>query len=79
MWAAEEGNVDIIHLLASHGANITATNDRGGNALMWAAFERKPAAVRALLGLGADPNARDVSGFTALIIAAGQGDVTSVR
>ena len=59
MLAAGAGNVDTLTQLAAHGSNVNATESRTGTtALMWAAAENRPAAVRALAELGADVNIR---------------------
>ena len=59
MLAARAGNVDTLTQLAAHGSNVNARENRTGTtALMWAAAEDHPAAVRALVELGADVNIR---------------------
>jgi ankyrin repeat protein len=59
MFAARNGNPDVIRLLVEAGANVNAREPlRGTTALMWAIEQRHPEAVAALLQAGADPAAR---------------------
>ena len=59
MFAARNGNPDVIRLLVEGGANVNAREPvRGTTALMWAVEQRHPEAVAALLKAGADPAAR---------------------
>jgi ankyrin repeat protein len=59
MFAARNGNPDVIRLLVEAGANVNAREPlRGTTALMWAVEQRHPEAVAALLKAGADPAAR---------------------
>jgi len=59
MFAARNGNPDVIRLLVEAGANVNAREPlRGTTALMWAVEQRHPEAVAALLNAGADPAAR---------------------
>jgi uncharacterized protein len=74
--AARAGRVEEIRRLAAAGADLDQ-RDHGRNgwtALMHAAHKEQPGAVRALLALGADPNATAPSGVTTLMIACGQGE-----
>ena len=59
MFAARNGNPDVIRLLVEAGANVNAREPlRGTTALMWAVEQRHPEAVAALLKAGADPAAK---------------------
>jgi hypothetical protein len=65
--AAEEG---------ANFANIVNYRDRyGRTALMWAAWNNHPAALRWLIARNADLNATNDDGFTAAIMAAWNGHV----
>ncbi|KAF8457018.1 ankyrin repeat-containing domain protein [Terfezia claveryi] len=69
--ASWQGNVKIISLLASHGANIEAVDYENRTPLHFAlssGSRNRVAAVRALLGLGANPNAADSTNTTALYL-----------
>ncbi len=80
MAAATRGSLDVVNSLLAHRVDVNAKENRGGQtALMWAAAEKKPAVVRALLEGGADVHARSNGGFTALLFTAQQGDVDSAR
>jgi ankyrin repeat protein len=79
--AAFFAGVDAVALLLARGADVDA---RGagwmtGTALHSAASARDAASVRALLDAGADPNARQSTGYTPLHSAAHNGDAASVR
>jgi len=59
MFAARNGSVEMITLLAATGIDVNAAEElRGTTALMWAAEQQHPGAVRALLAAGADPKAK---------------------
>jgi ankyrin repeat protein len=80
MIAAAAGSAESVKLLASHGAKVSAAEQRKGQtALMWAAAEGHPDVVQALIGLGADVKAASHAGFTALVFAAVKNDGKSVH
>ena len=80
MAAARSGNVDVLRLLLARGADVSATESwRGQTALMWAAAENHPAAVHALLELGARVDERSTAGWTALLFAVRAGEAEAVR
>lgn len=61
MLAARTGDVESVQALAKTGLDINAPEPRTGTtALMWAAFENRPLAIRALLKAGAAINARSL-------------------
>ena len=80
LQASEAGQMPLIRLLVRSGANIDlksrGTSRHGGmTALMGACASGHTAAVRALIGLGADVNARRDAGGEA---AAGEGGETAL-
>lgn len=83
-WAARNGRVEALELLAARGASLDADVYRG-TALAWAAARGRAEAVAALLRLGADPDARTSfggpdhgDGATALHLAAESGDRATI-
>jgi ankyrin repeat protein len=58
MVAARSGKTEIVSLLLRKGANVNAKATRGQTALMWAAAQRHPEVVAALLAHHADVHAR---------------------
>lgn len=84
LWACFRAGVGdyvpVIKTLIGAGADIEASTLGQGalNCLMLATQSRSESTIHALLGLGAAVNAR-VEGMTALMIAAGQGEITIAR
>jgi ankyrin repeat protein len=69
-----------VRYLIAHEANVNAAESwKNQTALMWAAADRHPKAVRLLLARGADVHARTTSGFTPLLFAAQQGNIETAR
>jgi uncharacterized protein len=64
--------VDAVKLLLEAGANPDAVTPAGDSALHWAAFDGKPAIVRALAEGGANLKLKDGSGKTALEVVENQ-------
>jgi len=86
MFAAQQGDLDSARALLAAGADINAaTNDQstwiGETPLLIASFSGHEALAEFLLDKGADPNAADDFGFTAIHFALIQGlaDVSGVR
>ena len=78
MTAARTGSVDVVRALVNGGADVNAAvTETGSTALMWAVSEPHPEIVRLLLDTGADPRASTVKGFTPLMYAARNGDVST--
>jgi ankyrin repeat protein len=84
-WAARNDRLDALDLLISRGAHVDADVYRG-TALAWASSRGHVAAVRRLLDLGADPNARTTFGgpdhgeaATALHLAAESNRLDVIR
>src|SRR5580765_8750778 len=81
MWAARNGAVDAIALLASRGVDVNE-RDAGRNhwtPLQHAVHTQQPAAVRALLEWGANPDATTPGNGTPLFMAADGVDPTMAR
>ena len=80
MTCAKTGNVDAVRLLVEYGAAINAKEPaQNQTALMWAAAERHPNVVSALIASHADLKAHSKEGFTAIHFAARVGDLESVK
>ncbi|HEV8416728.1 MAG TPA: ankyrin repeat domain-containing protein [Bryobacteraceae bacterium] len=80
MTCAKTGNVDAVRLLVEYGAAVNAKEPaQGQTALMWAAAERHPNVVSALVAAHADLKARSKDGFTPIHFAARVGDLESVK
>ena len=74
-YAAAEGAVDAIRLLVHHGATLDFPDMLSGNTpLHLAAGLRQLAACRELVALGANVDARNNSGTTPLMVAAGMDE-----
>src|SRR5579862_6386057 len=68
--AAKSGNIVAIQLAIEKGAPVNGADIDGKTPLMWAAYTGQYSAVAALLAAGADMQARDKMGWTALHAAA---------
>jgi ankyrin repeat protein len=83
MTCAKTGSVDAVRRLIEFGAAVNATEPaQNQTALMWAAAERHPDVVSALIsgsGAHADLKAHSKEGFTAIHFAARVGDLESVK
>ena len=62
----------VVDLLLQAGADVEAEDGRGRRALAYAAASGNAETVRQLLAAGADPNAADLAGVTALMVTADQ-------
>jgi uncharacterized protein len=80
MTCSKTGSVDAVRMLVEYGAAITAKEPaQNQTALMWAAAERHPDVVQALIQAHADLKANTKQGFTAIHFAARVGDLASVK
>ena len=72
------GSVQDVRAELLKGANPNAENS-GRTALMWAVIEDTPEVVSLLLKAGANVNAKNKDGETALMVAAGNGNKATVN
>jgi ankyrin len=80
MTCAKSGNAEAVRTLIAHDATVNAKEPmQNQTALMWAAAERHPTVVKALIEASADLQAHSKKGYTALHFAAREGDQESVR
>jgi len=80
MSCARSGSLDGVRMLIEYGAAVNAKEPvQNQTALMWAAAERHPDVVKALIEAHPDLNARSKQGFTALHFAARAGDLESAK
>ena len=77
--AVEQGSVEVVQALLSHGADVNKSDKHGKTALFAAAEQGNVEVVQALLSHGADVNKSDSDGWTALFAAAEQGSVEVVQ
>jgi ankyrin repeat protein len=79
--AARAGNVEMIRLLTSRGANpnLSDVAVNSWTPLLHAVHKSQPRAIAALLDAGANPNEADPHGTTPLMLAAGYGDTDIVK
>jgi uncharacterized protein len=80
MRCARSGGVAAVKALLAAKANVNAKdNEQGQTALMWAASQKHPDVVEALIAGGADAKARSTGGFTPILFAARVGDMASAE
>lgn len=80
MTCAKTGSADAVRLLVEYGAAVNAKEPtQNQTAIMWAAAERHPDVVQALIGAHADLKAATKQGFTPLHFAARMGDLETVK
>jgi len=80
MTCSKTGSADGVRLLVEYGAAVNAKEpSQNQTAVMWAAAERHPDALKALIDAHADLKAHSKQGFTAMHFAARVGDVESVK
>ena len=80
MTCSRSGNLEGVLMMLAHDANVNAKEPTmNQTALMWAAAERHPEVVKALLEAKADFKAATKQGFTALHFAAREGDAESAK
>jgi ankyrin repeat protein len=80
--AARNGNEEVVRVLLDHGANVNARSGGpiGQTALMAAASNgNRLTIIRLLVDRGADVNIQGEAGLTALMGAAVEGDIESVK
>ncbi|CAI0647003.1 unnamed protein product [Colletotrichum noveboracense] len=92
VWGGEMASVDVVERLLQHGANVNQTQKRGGGLKDYAVFKfegytplmhvagaKSPELTKLLIAYGADVNARNAKGSTALILAAKDGNIDTIE
>ena len=79
MYAAANGDLELVRALIKAGANVKLKNQFGTSALTEAAIIGSAPVVEALLKAGADPNFRTTDGETPLMAAARSGKVDAAK
>ncbi|WP_027800101.1 ankyrin repeat domain-containing protein [Paraburkholderia dilworthii] len=77
--AAEHGDLSKVQQQVNEGADISAKDDKGLDALSYAIINERRQVAEYLLTRGANANTENDSGITALIIAATVGDLAIVE
>jgi ankyrin repeat protein len=79
MYAAANGDLELVRALIKAGANVKLKNQLGTSAITEAAIIGSAPIIDALLKAGADPNFRNLDGETPLMAAARSGKVEAAR
>jgi ankyrin repeat protein len=80
MWAAFNGHTEVVAYLLENGATVDARDINGRSALLYASSGPFPETVKLLLDKGAEVNLQGTAeGFTALMMAAAEGQLDVVR
>jgi ankyrin repeat protein len=80
MWAAYNGHTPVVAYLLEQGATVDLKDSNGRTALLYASSGPFPETVGLLLRKGADVNVQGkTEGFTALMMAAAEGQIEVVR
>jgi ankyrin repeat protein len=79
MYAAANGDLELVRALIKAGANVGLKNQFGTSALTEAAIIGSAPIIDALLKAGADPNFRTPDGETPLMAAARSGNVDAAK
>lgn len=79
MFAAANGDLELVRALLAAGADVKRANQFGTSAITEAAIIGDAAILEALLQAGADPNFRNPDGETPLMAAARSGRVDAAR
>ena len=80
MWATENGNVDVMNVLISAGANQNVEDVDGDTWLHYAVYGNcSKEVLEAVIDLGADVNATNKRNETALMLASWKGNVDAIN
>ncbi|KAE9570651.1 D-hydantoinase [Colletotrichum fructicola] len=92
VWGGKMASFAVVEGLLQHGANVNQTHKRGGGLKDYSVFKfegytplmhvsgaKSPELTKLLIAYGADVNARNAKGSTALILAAKDGNVDTIE
>jgi ankyrin repeat protein len=79
MWAASNGDLELVRALVKAGADVKLKNQFGTSAITEAATIGSASIANVLLKAGADPNFRNPEGETPLMAAARSGHVDAAK
>jgi ankyrin repeat protein len=79
LWAAHNGDVELVDRLLRAGANAKAKNQFGATPMSEAAFLGNVAIIEKLLKAGADPDSPSADGQTALMLVARTDNVAAAK
>jgi len=79
MYAAANGDLELVRALIKAGANVKLANQLGTSAITEAAIIGNAAILDALIKAGADPNFRTTDGETPLMAAARSGHMEAAK
>ncbi len=79
LYAAMNGNLQIIAILVKAGAKLDVRDQLGNTPLHWAVDRNQTEAAKLLLDVGAAVDPENKNGMTPLMIAASRGNLDGVR
>jgi uncharacterized protein len=79
LWAAHNGDADLVDRLLKAGAAVKVKNDFGATPMSEAALAGNTAVIERLLIAGADPDSPNADGQTALMVVARTTNVAAAR
>jgi len=79
MWAARRGNVEMVEILGTGGANMNLRDSRGWTAMLFAMFRGDAETVSTLVHFQADINIKGFEGESAMHLAVRLNDAVSVQ
>lgn len=79
MYAAANGDLELVHALIKAGANVKLKNQFGTSAITEASILGNAPIIEALLKAGADPNFKTTNGETPIMAAARSGKLDAAK